>query len=42
MQTRCNPTKYVHLCEIFHKEKYLSLDKVIPMDTFANHYKMVF
>ena len=30
------------LCEMFHKENYLSLEKVIPMDKFANHYKMVF
>ena len=33
-----------HVClrEMFHKENYLSLEKVILMDKFANHYKMVF
>ena len=36
------PSKHICLHEIFRKEKYLSLDKVIPMDKFANHYKMVF
>ena len=36
------PSKHVHLREMFHKENYLSLEKVIPMDKFANHYKMVF
>ena len=36
------PSKHVRLREIFHKEDYLSLEKVIPMDKFANHYKMVF
>ena len=30
------------LREMFHKENYLSLEKVTPMDKFANHYKMVF
>ena len=28
--------------KIFHKEKYLSLEKAIPMAKFANHYKTVF
>ena len=28
--------------EIFLKEKYLSLEKVIPMAKFANHYKPFF
>ena len=32
------PSKRIHLCEIFHKEKYLSLEKVIPIAKFANHY----
>ena len=36
------PSKHIHLHEMFHKEKYLSLEKVIPIDKFANHYKMVF
>ena len=36
------PSKNVRLHEMFHKEKYLSLEKVIPMEKFANHYKMVF
>ena len=36
------PSKHVRLRGICHKEKYLSLEKVIPMDKFANHYKMVF
>ena len=36
------PSKHVCLHEMFHKEKYLSLEKVIPMDKFANHCKMVF
>ena len=35
-------SKHVRLHEMFHKENYLSLEKVIPMDKFANHYKMVF
>ena len=25
---------------MFHKEKYLSQEKVIPMDKFANHYNL--
>ena len=37
-----NPSKHIRLHEMFHKENYLSLEKVIPMDKFANHYKMVF
>ena len=37
-----NPSKHVRLREMFHKENYLSLEKVTPMDKFANHYKMVF
>ena len=36
------PSKHVRLPEIFHNEKYLSLEKVIPMDKFVNHYKMGF
>ena len=36
------PSKHVCLREMFHKENYLSLEKVLPMDKFANHYKMVF
>ena len=36
------PRKHIGLPEMFHKENYLSLEKVIPMDKFANHYKMVF
>ena len=36
------PSKHVCLCTTFHKEKYLSLDKIIPMDNFPNHYKTVF
>ena len=36
------PSKHVRLREMFHKEKYLSLEKVISIDKFANHYKMVF
>ena len=36
------PSKHVHLCEMFHKENYLSLEKALPIDKFANHYKMVF
>ena len=36
------PSKHICLCEMFYKEKYLSLEKVIPMEKFANHYKMVF
>ena len=36
------PRKHVRLCEMLHKENYLSLEKVIPIDKFANHYKMVF
>ena len=35
------PSKHVGLRKMFHKEKYLSLEKVIPMDKFANQYKMV-
>ena len=35
-------SKHIHLREIFHKEKYLSLEKVILIDKLANHYKMVF
>ena len=35
-------SKHVRLREMFHKENYLSLEKVIPMDKFANHYKIVF
>ena len=35
-------SKYVRLHEIFHKEKYLSLEKVLPMAKFANHYKTIF
>ena len=34
------PNKHVCLREMFHKENYLSLEKVIPMDKFADHYKM--
>ena len=33
------PSKHVRLLEIFHKEKYLSLEKVILIAKFANHYK---
>ena len=36
------PSKHVRLREMFHTENYLSLEKVTPMDKFANHYKMVF
>ena len=36
------PKKQVCLREMFHKVNYLSLEKVILMDKFANHYKMVF
>ena len=36
------PSKHVRLSEIFHKEKYLPLEKVIPIAKFANHYKTVF
>ena len=36
------PSKQVCLCEMFHKEKYFSLEKIIPIDKFANHYKMDF
>ena len=36
------PSKHVRLRETFHKEKYLSLQKVIPMDKFVNYYKVVF
>ena len=36
------PSKHVCLREMFHKEKYLSLKEVIPIDKFANHYKMAF
>ena len=32
---------YNNLHEIFHKEKYLSLEKVIRMAKFAKHYKIV-
>ena len=35
------PSKHVCLREMFHKENYLSLEKVIPMDKFSNHYKIV-
>ena len=35
-------SKQTRLREIFHKEKYLSLEKVIPMAKFANHYKTIF
>ena len=31
------PSKYVNLCEIFHNENYLSLEKIILMAKFANH-----
>ena len=34
-------SKHIGLREMFYKEKYLSLEKVIPMEKFANHYKMV-
>ena len=34
------PNKHVCLREMFHIENYLSLEKVIPMDKFANHYKI--
>ena len=40
-QNSAYPSKHVSLCEIFHK-KYLSLEKVILMAKFANHYKTVF
>ena len=33
------PNKHIRLHKMFHKEKYLSLQKVIPMEKFANHYK---
>ena len=33
------PSKHVCLHETFHKEKYLSLEKVMLIDKFANHYK---
>ena len=33
------PSKHVHLCEIFHKQEHLLLEKVIPVAKFANHYK---
>ena len=36
------PSKHVRLQEMFHKEKYLSLEKVILMEKFTNHYEMVF
>ena len=36
-----NLSKHVHLYKIFHKEKYLSMEKVIPMAKFTN-YKSVF
>ena len=36
------PNKQVCLREMFYKENNLSLEKVIPMDKFANRYKMVF
>ena len=36
------PSKHVRLREMFYKEKYLSLEKFIPMERFANHYKIVF
>ena len=35
-------SKHVRLHEMFHKENYWSLEKVIPMDKFAIHYKIVF
>ena len=35
-------SKHVRLREMFHKEKYLSLEEVISIDKFANHCKMVF
>ena len=35
-------SKQVRLLEMFHNEQDLSLEKVIPMEKFANHYKMVF
>ena len=34
-------SKHIRLREIFHKEKYLLLEKVVPMEKFANHYKIV-
>ena len=36
------PSKHVRLCVMFHIENYLSLEKVIPMDKFANHLKKWF
>ena len=33
------PSKHVRLREMFHTENYLSLEKVTPIDKFANHYK---
>ena len=36
------PSKHIRLREMFHTENYLSLEKVTPIDKFANHYKMVF
>ena len=41
-QKRAYPSKHVCLCKILHKEKDLSLDKVVMMDKFANHYKTIF
>ena len=35
-------SKHIRLREMFHKEKYLSLEKVISIDKFVNHCKMVF
>ena len=35
------PSKHVSLREMFHKENYLSLEKIVPLDNLANHYKMV-
>ena len=34
------PSKHNRIHEMFHKEKYLSLEKIIPMEKFTNHYKM--
>ena len=35
------PIKHVCLHEIFHKEECLSMEKVILMAKFANHYKTI-
>ena len=35
------PSKQVCFREMFHKDKYLSLEKVILINKFANHYKTV-